>query len=200
MNNPLDEILGSRVKVQILRLLCLTGSPYTGREISRLIGRAQNRVRLCLDEFEAMGIVSRRSVGTAKLFQISTNSIIVNDVLIPLFQKEASLIAALGNHFFHELSEDLDLLILFGSVARNEESDRSDIDLLVVLNNDVDFDAAEARVFDTVTTAHKELGLPIVPIVVTRSEYDSHMKEEKGLWKSVREEGIPILSEGGGTV
>lgn len=200
LNSPLDEILGSRVKVQILRLLCLTGSPYTGREISRLIKRGQNRVRLCLDEFEAMGIVSGRSVGTAKLFQLSPNNIIVNDVLIPLFKKEASLITALGNHFFHELFEDLDSLILFGSVARGEDSDRSDIDLIFILNNDVDFDKAEARVFDTVTTAQKEFGLPIVPILVTRSEYDSHMKEEKGMWKSVREEGIPIVSEGGGII
>ncbi|MBU4274190.1 MAG: nucleotidyltransferase domain-containing protein [Actinobacteria bacterium] len=200
LNSPLDEILGSRVKVQILRLLCLTGSPYTGREISRLIKRAQNRVRLCLDEFEAIGIVSRRSVGTAKLFQLSTNNIIVNDVLVPLFKKEASLIAALGNHFFRELSEGLDSLILFGSVARGEGSDRSDIDLMIVLNNDVDFAKTEARVFDTVTKAQKEFGLPILPIVVTRSEYDSHMKEEKGMWKSVREEGIPIVSEGGGII
>jgi len=200
LNSPLDEILGSRVKVQILRLLCLTGSPYTGREISRLIKRAQNRVRLCLDEFEAIGIVSRRSVDTAKLFQLSTNNIIVNDVLVPLFKKEASLIAALGNHFFRELSEGLDSLILFGSVARGEGSDRSDIDLMIVLNNDVDFAKTEARVFDTVTKAQKEFGLPILPIVVTRSEYDSHMKEEKGMWKSVREEGIPIVSEGGGII
>ncbi|MBU4241070.1 MAG: nucleotidyltransferase domain-containing protein [Actinomycetia bacterium] len=200
LNSPLDEILGSRVKVQILRLLCLTGSPYTGREISRLIGRAQNRARLCLDEFEAMGIVSRRSVGKAKLFQVSTNNIIVNDVLIPLFKKEASLIAALGTHFFRELSEDLDSLILFGSVARGEEGDRSDIDLMVVLNNDVGLAKTEARVFDTVTTAQKELGLPIAPIVVTRSEYDRHIGEDKGIWKSVSEEGIPIVREGGDIV
>ena len=165
-----------------------------------MIGRAQNRVRLCLDEFEAMGIVSRRSVGKAKLFQVSKNSIIVNDVLAPLFTKEASLMATLGNHFFRELSEDLYSLILFGSVARGEESDRSDIDLVFILNNDVDFDKTEARVFDAITTAQKELSLPIAPIVVTRSEYDRHMNEDKGMWKSVREEGIPIVREGGDTV
>ena len=165
-----------------------------------MIGRAQNRVRLCLEEFEAMGIVSRRSVGKAKLFQVSTNNLIVNDVLIPLFRKEASLIAALGNHFFRELNEDLDLLILFGSVARGEEGDRSDIDLMVVLRSDTDFSKTEERVFDAITMAQKELGLPIAPIVVARSEYDRHVNDDKGIWKSVREEGIPIVREGGDIV
>jgi predicted nucleotidyltransferase len=200
LNNPLDEILGSRVKVQILRLLCLTGSPYTGREISRIIQRAQNRVRLCLEEFEAMGIVSRRSAGKAKLFQVSTNNSIVNDMLTPLFRKEASLIATLGSLLFRELGEDLDSLILFGSVARAEESDRSDIDLVFVLNDDVDFDKAEARVFDAITSVQKEFEIPIAPIVVTRSEYDRNISGERGIWKSVSKEGIPIAREGGDIV
>jgi predicted nucleotidyltransferase len=200
LNSPLDEILSSRVKVQILRLLCLTGSPYTGREMSRLIGRAQNRVRLCLEEFEAMGIVSRRGVGKAKLFELSTNNIIVNDVLMPLFKNEASLIEVLGNHFHRELKDDLESLVLFGSVARGDESERSDIDLMFVLRNGADFNKTEAKVFASITKAQKAFGFPIAPIVVTRSEYDRRINEGKGIWKAVSEEGIPISSVGGGTV
>lgn len=82
-------------------------------------------------------------------------------------------------------------LILFGSRARGDAGQYSDMDVVVILedsSNDKDFD----YVSDSAWEAGFEYGIVIVPVVFTRSEWENSPERSSLLAQAVRAEGIPI--------
>lgn len=85
--------------------------------------------------------------------------------------------------------ERLARVVLFGSVARGEDTPYSDVDVLVVLRGPVDRYAESALlayITDELMARYAEL---IAPIVLSEEEYRS---AGWPLLKNVRAEGIPL--------
>lgn len=66
-----------------------------------------------------------------------------------------------------ELGESLEKLILYGSVARGEEHDESDVDVLAVVEDSSDREVLEELAFD-VSVEH---GVFMVPLIKTSDEF-----------------------------
>lgn len=66
-----------------------------------------------------------------------------------------------------ELGDSLERLVLFGSVARGEEGDESDVDVLVVVGDEDDRDVVEDLAFE----ASVRHGVFMVPLVKTVDEF-----------------------------
>ena len=80
-------------------------------------------------------------------------------------------------------------VVIYGSVARGEDGEDSDVDLLVVLRGPVslgrDIDAA----VDALYPLTLEWGRPIHPLPVPKREYDAG---ELFFYRTVRREGVPL--------
>ena len=192
LHDTIDDILGSRIKIRILRLLFLTRGLFSGREVSRLVGFSPTHTISNLRELEAEGIILRQRVGNTDLYQLNESNSAVNGVLKPIFNWENNLLSELAGVFTTKLGDDLVSIKLFGSVARGEEEPGSDIDLLLVLRDGVDPDKLEEAIAEADLDAGKKLGCPVSTISVTESEYSRKVKSKRGFWKDIPKESETI--------
>ena len=91
------------------------------------------------------------------------------------------------------ISERLALhrMILFGSRARGDADSDSDMDVLVVLSGPAD-KAARDIVSDCAWEAGLEQGIVVVPIVVSRAEWEDGPERYSMLAEAIRAEGVPV--------
>ncbi len=91
------------------------------------------------------------------------------------------------------ISERLPLhqMVLFGSRARGDAEPDSDFDLLVVLDCPADRSARET-VSDCAWETGLEHGMVIVPIVVSRDEWERGPERYSLLAEAIRAEGVPV--------
>ena len=88
----------------------------------------------------------------------------------------------------HRFGTDVELRI-FGSVARGDYHEHSDIDILVVLPDKVD-NAVEEQVFDMAYDIELEYGLVIGTIVYSRDFWYSDRAAVMPLYKNIQRESL----------
>jgi predicted nucleotidyltransferase len=196
-HEPLDDILGSRIKVRILRVLHGTRGQFTGRELSRLVGYSPTHTISTLRNLESEGLVLSRRAGKTDLFSLNERSPAVSAALDPIFEWEKGLFSDLAGIFDKALGERLLEVRLFGSVARGDERRDSDVDILLVVPDDSDIELTEKEVAAAAIEAGNSFGTPVVPFVVTASEYDKKVRSKRGFWKEIPENSIAIYYERG---
>jgi predicted nucleotidyltransferase len=95
---------------------------------------------------------------------------------------------ALKQGLVHRFGTYVELRI-FGSVARGDYHEHSDIDILVVLPDKVD-NAVEEQVFDMAYDIELEYGLVIGTIVYSRDFWYSDRAAVMPLYKNIQREGL----------
>jgi uncharacterized protein len=81
-------------------------------------------------------------------------------------------------------------LRLFGSYARGEAGEGSDIDVLVLLE-EVDF-ARKKQILDVAGDLWLDTGLLISPVVMGADLYRTWHRQERGLVMAIEQEGAPL--------
>ncbi|MBN2026116.1 MAG: nucleotidyltransferase domain-containing protein [Actinobacteria bacterium] len=165
---------------------------YTGRELARLVGYSHTQTNTALGELELNGLVIKRHLGNANAYSLNENSLVVSRILIPAFKLEERLVQELANRFFAAMGEDLVSIILFGSVAKGEDSVGSDIDLILVVRDETDLEALDEKVSETSLEAAAAFGGPVSPILLTETQYGRKKSSNNPFWKTVLEEGKEI--------
>lgn len=123
----------------VLSVLCGTRAPLTGREVHRILGRAsEGGVRRALDRLWGQGIVSRESAGRAHLYALNRRHMAARYVCA-LASLRAELIEALRSAVGAWTVAPV-VAVLFGSSARGDGDERSDVDLLLVRPSGIDAD------------------------------------------------------------
>ena len=82
-------------------------------------------------------------------------------------------------------------IIMFGSRARGDAEPDSDMDVLVIIDGMVN-EAAREWVSDCAWEAGYAQGLIIVPVVVSRTQWEQGPQRHSLLAKAVASEGIPL--------
>jgi len=131
--NVLDEILGQRSKVAILRLLVRTRAELSGREVARLLKLDHKTCHAALRALADQGVVEARRLGTAVAYQVRVDHPVTQDILIPAFEKEQGLVDRYVRDAIALSGVVAESVVLFGSVARGDEEARSDVDILLLI-------------------------------------------------------------------
>ena len=99
----------------------------------------------------------------------------------------------IANKFKNLLHDKVKLhqVILFGSRARGDADPESDMDVLVVLNESRTPEARDV-VSDCAWEAGFDAGVVVVPIVVSRNDWENGPERASLLAIAIREEGVPI--------
>ncbi|MCC6487418.1 MAG: nucleotidyltransferase domain-containing protein [Candidatus Hydrogenedentes bacterium] len=87
------------------------------------------------------------------------------------------------------LGEALDSVILYGSHARGEERNDSDIDVLCVMRRAFDYGELISRTSELTAQLSLEHGIVLSRAFVTRDDYESR---QLPFLMNVRKEGIPV--------
>src|SRR5712691_10458572 len=132
------QVVAPTLDGDVLTLLAHADRPLTGRAIARESGASHGGVQRALEHLVAEGIVTQERAGRAFLYRLNRDH---------LAARWIEGLASLRLELIERLREKVaawqvpaDAVVLFGSAARNEAGQRSDIDLLVIRPTAVDYD------------------------------------------------------------
>jgi len=75
--NVLDDILGQKSKIKVLRFLIKVRTPFTGRELAHQVGLSPEKTRQVLKDFQEQGVVEVQNAGRANLYKLRKESKLV---------------------------------------------------------------------------------------------------------------------------
>ena len=191
-NNTLDEVMGSKLKIRLIRALYESGRPLTGMKLAQAVGYSHTQTYKALDDLENLGVVTKDYAGASHLYSINPKSYIVNEMLAPALAAEKKMLRALASRFYKRLGKDLVSITLYGSVARREDEPGSDIDLILVVRDDAYLEKLESIAVEVSLDAALEFGGPVSAFVVLQTEYRRKLDEARAMWAEVKSEGRVI--------
>ena len=129
---PLDDLLSSQARLRVLRYLCSVGGEHSGREIARAIGMGETPTNRALRALADTLVVLYRVAGRAHRYRLNEQHALVERVLRPMFAAEREQRDTAVAELLAEVDAPLDAVCVYGSVAREDDTWRSDLDVLVV--------------------------------------------------------------------
>lgn len=191
-NNALEEVLGSKLKIRIIRTLYESGRPLTGMKLARAAGYSHTQTYKALDDLEILGVITKDYVGASHIYSINLRSYVVNEMLVPALIAEKKILSALASRFYDRIGKDLVSITLYGSVARRQDEPGSDIDLILVARDNSDLESLEDLAAEVSLDAALEFGGPVSAFVVSEAEYRRRLSEARAMWADVKREGRTI--------
>lgn len=185
-HNILEDAIGSRAKIKILRVLTRSSKPeFTSREIARLSSVSLPQTLEILGSLEDLGLVRSRVIGKAIVWTVNQNSYLLKELFLPLFEKEKGLIDEIKARLADEIGDLSGQITLFGSVARGEESYGSDLDVFVLVKNEKAKRKVEEAIAELQIEMIDRFNVVLSPIVYTEKEM--RKKEGSSLLKEIEE-------------
>ena len=124
----LEQLFTSRTRIKILSLLMFNqDKEYHLRGIARLIKVSPKYVGKELEKLLKINLVNKYGKGNMNIYSINKNNIILNE-LKQIFVKTDYL----GELIRKELKDKVKYAFIYGSFAKGEETESSDIDLFIV--------------------------------------------------------------------
>jgi predicted nucleotidyltransferase len=156
------------------------------RQLVRQTGLSPGSVQRELDTLVRAGLVVRKAQGRQVYFRADASSPVFSE-LRSLFVKTAGLADVL-REALRPLAGRILIACVFGSAARHELRNDSDIDLLVI--GEVSF----AEVIDVLGDAERTLGREISPTVYSPAEFRKKLREEQHFVTSVLKTPLVLVT------
>ncbi len=189
---PLDQVFVAASHIGVCRALLDSAEGMSGRQVARLAGINHQTCAVALGRLEEVGVVGRQGSGRTQLFRLNRENLLVQDLLIPLLQKEREVFPRILRRVAALLVGRCRRALVFGSVARGEERPDSDLDLLLMAEGSREL-AATRRGGDEVHAALlKEWGLRVNPIVLTPQAVEARRGRKDPLVTTILREGIEV--------
>jgi predicted nucleotidyltransferase len=174
----LASVLFGRTRSAVLALLYgqADRSFYT-RQIAREAGASVGAVQRELGTLSKAGLIVRDSVGNQVFYQANRN--------VPVFSEMRALVNKTVGVFhilrtaLEPLSKQIMVAFVYGSVARQEETAQSDVDLMVVGRAKLD------DVLSHLSNVEKTIGRAINPTVYSVAEFKSKVANGNHFLKTV---------------
>lgn len=184
INKPLNRLLNTVTKVEILRLLCRTGLEMTGRKIAEAISVAPTATHVNLQELVNEKALKMRPAGKAYLFKLNESLPIIKEAIKPLFEKEIQLKEEIFERIKAKIegsaiNKEILHVSLFGSVQAQKETPGSDIDFYIVVKTGDSKKAVEDLFFLIDEELRETWEVTLSPLVNDVSELRTNA-EKKG--------------------
>lgn len=186
----LEALFGGPGRTAVLRLLVRQTTSLTGRQVADLSGLSVAGAARILDHFASLGIVSRRRVGRAVLHELNRDNLLVESIVLPAVAAEQSLQADLEATLAEAFGPVALSVVLFGSVARGSADRESDVDVLVIVEDDARAVRATDVADEVGTRFFRRYGVPLSVMVTTAG---SLVGTRSAYLLSARDEGVLVV-------
>lgn len=95
----------------------------------------------------------------------------------------------LKNLLLEELGEQFEQLVLYGSYARHEAQDNSDVDVLIVLRQEFDYFDIQEQIETIVSDLSKQYEIEIAQILITKERFE-HAQD--GFLRNIRKDCVIV--------
>jgi len=170
MGSKLTELLFTEYRRRVLGLLLLhPDEAYHVREIARLTGTVAGTLHKELSKLADAGILLKQTSGNQVLYQANSACPIYNE-LLSIVKKTFGIVDVLQQALL-PLDKEIDFAFVYGSVAKGEETSKSDIDLFIASES-----VAYADVMNVLTRSEVELGRPVNPSIYSKDDIRKKLK------------------------
>lgn len=196
ITNALNEVLGDRTKVEILRFLIANPGEYTGRQVWRGIGRFSHATVIsALKGLAASGQLKYRSAAPSYLFSLNEKNVFTAR-LKDLFEAEDQVVEEAGMILKEKLGDALARVLVFGSVAAGDDMPDSDMDLIISVGDGEKSSALRDRVEEAAGEVEELTGMRVDYVLVEESELAGKRRGSmKAMWADVFGEKPVIMLE-----
>lgn len=190
-HNYLEMLLGSKVKVKVLRTLCRhMGKEFTIRELADFLGLSHMGVLKALDDLYKMNAIRIRVIGKSHVIGINAESYAAR-LVDKMFRTEEETLNELIKLLKKRLCDQTVISVLiFGSVARGEEGPLSDIDLFVLTKDKEEAEVAVSKLQNEVSL---RFGNAISPYIVSEEELAG--KDKVQILEEMRKNNIVVCGK-----
>lgn len=184
--NSLNDILGSGIKIELLRYLITNPGRYTGRELAKRVGYSHPAVMSGLNDLHMARVVTKEKVGNAYIFTFNKKHILAEKI-VSLFDGERDALDLVVERFAEELEGKLEGIIVFGSAASGSADEKSDIDMVISFKRGIDPNKYRMKVVDASSETIVATGSSVDYFLLKHSELLEKMqdKNKKGMWKDI---------------
>lgn len=168
----LIDALFSKVRQRILAIFF--GRPSARLQLSQVIALANSgrgAVQRELENLVSAGLLHRHIVDGRKLYAVNRESPVFEE-LRGLILKTVGLLEPLTKSL-QALASKVDVAFVYGSVAKEEDTANSDIDLMIIAR-----DVAYPEIFEALQKAEKKLRRPINPNIMAPDEWKQKLSEK----------------------
>lgn len=191
MSEPFSCVVPS-LDGPVLEVLARSDKPMTGRQVQRVARRGSAAgVSKVLERLVSSGLVHKQEVGTAALYSANRQHLAWPAVVV-LMGLRSTLIERLRDAV-GRLDPVPVKATLFGSVARGDGDDASDIDLLLVQPTE-DSDPWRDSMGDVAADVYRWTGNHVQWVTVSQARWDQMVGEDDPLVESVNRDGISLLN------
>ena len=178
MSLPLASVLFKDYRRRVLGLLLLhPGESYHVREIARLTGTVAGTLHKELATLAKAGILTMQTRGNQKLYTANRDCPIFEE-LTSILRKTSGMVDVLAAAMA-PLAEQIDSAFIYGSVARGQETARSDVDILVVGV------AGFGDIAKVLYPYHEVLGREINPKVYDKEAWADLVRNDDGFAREI---------------
>lgn len=192
LRRPLDDILSSRAKIAVLRAVCGSGVPLSGREIARRAHIDPGHASRVLRELTASGVLLSRDMGGVCAYEL-------DHLDSPLTQRVRDLFAGERERYSEAIDElktpgpGVLSVVLFGSEARGEAKPGSDTDLLIVVERKTE--QVEAMVSEACLRIAERHVLALSWHIADLADLQRWEKTSNPFWRAVLTEGVRLTGQ-----
>ena len=179
------NLFGSKTRTKLItKLMMEPDRQFYIREISRETNIPYSMVYKELDNLEHLGIITSQKKGKITLLSVNKETPYYRD-LRSLIMKTTGIYNIIQDQL--RKHTDIEYLLVFGSVANGEDTQDSDIDLMVI------GDIPEIELIEEAREIEKNVGRELNYILWTRDEFEKKIKEKNHILIDVAEKPIIML-------
>lgn len=193
--NILEDILGHKSKIKVLRYLLNTKLELTGRQLSRTVGIHHRTVHEALKELASFGVVVMHQTGKAVVYKINNNNLLVEKILKPIFELERNLLSQTIATILKKIHFRIISVIVFGSVASSTERGTSDLDALFLVSSKKEKSKLEEFFQKIEYDFMLRYGNMLSPLVLTIDEFYRRLKQKDNLIQNIIHKGKSVYGK-----
>jgi DNA-binding transcriptional ArsR family regulator len=189
--HPIEAVIPG-VQGRVLAVLAETTAELNLRTIARLSDVSLAQASRVLPGLVDLGLVERREVPPSSLFRLVREHVAAGP-LLALARARAVVVEEMG-HAGAELPVVPLSVIVFGSFARGEADEESDIDIVLVRPADVDEfnEAWSASVEQWKDRVGRTTGNRVEVLEIGSKEVAARLHSRQTVWHDIRHEGIVV--------
>ncbi len=192
--NPVKALIPG-VQGRVLTVLARTEAELTMRSVAELAGVSANQATVVLNRLVRLGIVERRDVGAAALVRLVRENEAARSVLSLVDLRQGVLARLAGEA--RKIRPAPACLVVFGSFARGDAHENSDIDVLAVPPSEAQVDHGRwtAALGQWSDRAARIAGNPVNLLEATMDELPKLVRREREPWRTIVEEGVVLVGD-----
>lgn len=191
LSNPLRAVAPS-VESDVVAVLMRSHLPMTGARVAALAERSETQVRVVLRRLEQHGLVEVERHGQSYTYLLNREHVLVPG--LELLQQAMPTVEEMVRATTQGWAVPAATVVLFGSAARRDGDADSDIDLLIVREDDVDADDERwaTQLHGLATSVERWTGNTVQIIDLSVSELATAQRREEPLVGELRADGVVL--------